>query len=171
MRKTLKFYVPTIVKQNLKQSFIHALLFIFVIVLDLWSKSFTESWLGYRGIYELIPNFFWIHVLRNTGGAWSLFSGADWLFKSLPLIASLLMMAYYLKTLPKQGLLRTAIIFLLAGTLGNYIDRLNLGYVRDFLSFNTFGYMFPVFNVADISLNIGVALLILDTVLEGKKHD
>lgn len=171
MRNNLNFYVPTIAKKILKQSLIQALLFIFVIVLDLWTKTSTETWLGYRGIYEVIPNFFWIHVLRNTGGAWSLFSGSDWLFKSLPLIASVLMLVYYFRTQEKQTLLRFALVFLLAGTLGNYIDRLSLGYVRDFLSFNTFGYMFPVFNVADISLNVGVGLLILDTLLEGKKHD
>lgn len=168
MRKNLKKFVY--ITNNFSR-LRHALLFVGVIALDLWSKSITEAWLGYRGIYEVIPDFFWIHILRNTGGAWSLFSGADGLFLILPVVASLAMTVYYFKSNTAQTLLRWALIFLLAGTLGNYIDRVQLGYVRDFLSFNTFGYLFPVFNLADISLNIGVGLLILDTLLEGKKHD
>lgn len=153
----------------LKKQTPYLVLLLALIILDQITKSVTENWLGYRNSYEVIENFFWIYILHNTGGAWSLFSGMSGLFMIVPPLAFAFMLYFYLKSDEKQILFRSALIFLMAGTLGNYIDRVMVGYVRDFLSFNIFGYMFPVFNVADISLNIGVGLFILETLLEGKK--
>ena len=153
----------------LKKQTPYLVLLLALIILDQFTKSVTENWLGYRNSYEVIENFFWIYILHNTGGAWSLFSGMSGLFMIVPPLAFAFMLYFYLKSDEKQILFRSALIFLMAGTLGNYIDRVMVGYVRDFLSFNIFGYMFPVFNVADISLNIGVGLFILETLLEGKK--
>jgi signal peptidase II len=153
----------------LKKQTPYLVLLLALIILDQITKSVTENWLGYRNSYEVIENFFWIYILHNTGGAWSLFSGMSGLFMIVPPLAFAFMLYFYLKSDEKRILFRSALIFLMAGTLGNYIDRVMVGYVRDFLSFNIFGYMFPVFNVADISLNIGVGLFILETLLEGKK--
>lgn len=153
----------------LKKQTSYLVLLLALIIVDQITKSVTENWLGYRNSYEVIENFFWIYILHNTGGAWSLFSGMSGLFMIVPPLAFAFMLYFYLKSDEKQILFRSALIFLMAGTLGNYIDRVMVGYVRDFLSFNIFGYMFPVFNVADISLNIGVGLFILETLLEGKK--
>lgn len=154
--------------KQVKKYFLPFVLFISILYLDQLTKLVTENWLAYRGSYEVIQDFFWIYILRNTGGAWSLFSGVDGIFMIVPPLALAFMVYFYLTSKDSQKLFRWALILLMAGTLGNYIDRLHFGYVRDFLSFNLFGYMFPVFNVADISLNIGVALLILETLLEGK---
>ena len=153
----------------IKRYGLDAVLLAFILAFDQITKFVTENSLGYRQSYEVIENFFWIHILRNTGGAWSMFSGNDWLFMIIPPAAFIAMCYFYITSKENQRLFRFAIILLMAGTLGNYFDRLQLGYVRDFLSFNIFGYMFPVFNVADISLNLGVGVLILDTFLEGKK--
>lgn len=155
--------------KQVKKYFLPFVLFISILYLDQLTKLVTENWLAYRGSYEVIQDFFWIYILRNTGGAWSLFSGVDGIFMIVPPLALAFMVYFYLTSKDSQKLFRWALVLLMAGTLGNYIDRLHFGYVRDFLSFNLFGYMFPVFNVADISLNIGVALLILETLLEGKK--
>lgn len=155
--------------KQVKKYFLPFVLFVSILYLDQLTKLVTENWLTYRNSYEVIQDFFWIYILRNTGGAWSLFSGVDGIFMIVPPLALAFMVYFYLTSKDSQKLFRWALILLMAGTLGNYIDRLHFGYVRDFLSFNLFGYMFPVFNVADISLNIGVALLILETLLEGKK--
>ena len=61
---------------------------------------------------------------------------------------------------------KLGMILMMAGAVGNFIDRLALQYVRDFFDFLLLGYNFPVFNIADISLCIGVALIILSVFLE-----
>lgn len=87
--------------------------------------------------------------------------------------SSVVILALLIKAKPNQPWYRYALVFLFAGAFGNVIDRLMYGHVRDFLAFNLFGYPFPVFNVADISLNVGVACMLFDAVLDElrkKKH-
>ena len=76
------------------------------------------------------------------------------------------MLYFYRSTDHKDKLTRIGVVLMMAGTLGNFIDRLVFQYVRDFLDFIIFGYDFPVFNVADISLCVGVGLIVLSMVLE-----
>lgn len=142
-----------------------------ILALDVITKTVVETVVGYGNSLTLIPNFFWLSVLHNTGAAWSFLEGQRLLFLAIALVAVVAMIVIYLRTNDTQTLLKWALVFLIAGTFGNFMDRLMLGYVRDFLSFNVFGYMFPVFNVADMSLNLGVGLMILDALLEGRTHD
>lgn len=148
----------------------YILLILLILGLDASTKTAAELLIGYRNSITVVDQFFWLTVLHNTGAAWSFLEGQRWFFLLVSLGAVVVMVWYLAKTELNQTLLLWALSFLVAGTLGNFMDRLLLGYVRDFLSFNTFGYLFPVFNVADISLNIGVGLLLLDALLEGRKH-
>lgn len=144
-------------------------LLIGLLIADQLTKYWIASILPLYDSIEIIPNFFWLTYLRNTGAAWSLLEGQMGLFLLLA-SAAMIGMGYIFFTSKKTNkILRYALIFMFVGTLGNFIDRAVLGYVRDFLSFNTFGYMFPVFNVADMSLNVGAGLLILDAFLERKQ--
>ena len=119
-----------------------------------------------KGI-EIIKNFFYITNVKNTGGAWGMFSG------NVPILALIsaivvLVLIYFLKEerkLNKISITYYGILF--AGIIGNLIDRLFLGYVRDFLDFYIFGYDYPVFNIADICIVVGVLLLII-AVLKGE---
>ncbi|TFG82940.1 MAG: signal peptidase II [Erysipelotrichales bacterium] len=140
-----------------------------VLALDLLSKYWVSSVLGLYESITVIPGFFWLTYLRNTGAAWSIFEGQLGFFLIIAAVAMLGMIYFFFKTPRKNQLLRFALIFMFVGTLGNFIDRAMFTYVRDFLSFNTFGYMFPVFNVADMALNVGAGLLILEALLERKK--
>ena len=154
----------------MKQKLRYITLILFILGLDASTKTAAELLIGYRNSITVMDQFFWLTVLHNTGAAWSFLEGQRWFFLLVSLGAVGVMVWYLAKTELNQTLLLWALSFLIAGTLGNFMDRLLLGYVRDFLSFNTFGYLFPVFNVADISLNIGVGLLLLDALLEGRKH-
>ncbi|MDD6467811.1 MAG: signal peptidase II [Erysipelotrichaceae bacterium] len=134
-----------------------------LLILDQITKIVVETQMQLWESIEVIPNFFYITYAQNTGAAWSILEGKMWLFYLITLVALGALIYYFIKTDKKHVWMRYTIIFLLAGALGNFIDRVTLQYVRDFLDFYIFGYNFPIFNVADSILCIGVAMLAVDT--------
>ena len=121
-----------------------------------------------KGI-EIIKNIFYITNVNNTGGAWGMFSG------NVPLLAVIssivvIVLLYFLKS--EKNLNKLSITYygmLFAGIIGNLIDRLFNGYVTDFLNFYIFGYDYPVFNIADILIVLGMILMVID-VLRGEVY-
>lgn len=113
----------------------------------------------------IIEGFFYLTHCSNTGGAWSIFSGNAVILGVISLISSLIVacMIFYCRNTLTAFSLGT----ILAGALGNMIDRFLHGYVVDFLDFVIFGYDFPVFNVADICIVLGSIGLILSVLLAG----
>jgi signal peptidase II len=122
---------------------------------------------------------FYVTYLRNHGAVWGVFSDLDptvrlTLFYSVTVLA-VFGVAYLFRQTPANHVAyRTALVFVLAGAIGNFIDRLMLKYVIDWIHFqwDVFGwaYSFPVFNVADISIDIGIGLMILDMlVMESRR--
>lgn len=119
-----------------------------------------------------------ITYLRNEGAVWGIFSDLPdfyrlTLFYSVTLIAVIGVLVLFRKATPDQIIYRTALSLILAGAIGNFIDRLLLKYVIDWIHFqwNIFGwsYSFPVFNVADISIDVGIGLMLLDSFLVEKR--
>lgn len=144
---------------------------LFVLGLDAISKTLTSTLIPYGDIVSVIPNFFWLTSLKNTGAAWSFLEGQQWVFIVISSIACIVMGVIFVRTDKKHAWIRYGLIFMFAGAFGNLLDRLTVGGVRDFLAFNLWGYHFPVFNVADMALNIGVACMIIETILdERRKH-
>jgi len=144
---------------------------LFVLGLDAASKTLVSTLIPYGNEVVILKDFFWLTYLKNTGAAWSILEGQQWFFILLSSIACLVMAYFFLKSDKKAIWLRYALIFMFVGAFGNLLDRLTVGGVRDFLAFNIFGYHFPVFNVADASLNIGVGCMIVETILdERRKH-
>lgn len=139
-----------------------------LLVLDLWSKTWIASNLAVGERIAVIPNFFYITFLKNTGSAWSMFEGMGWLVILIGIGVAGVIIYYYIKS--NSTLLLIALALAFAGNIGNMVDRYSLGYVRDMISFNLFGYWFPVFNVADMCLVCGVLLVFLHTYLEEKKE-
>lgn len=126
------------------------------------SPTVSKNWLEFNFTY-----------LRNHGAVWGIFSDMPdvWrlgLFYTVTVIAVGGVLFLFRRTPPSNTLYRTALVFILAGALGNFIDRLVLTYVIDFLHFQWriwgWEYSFPVFNVADISIDIGIGLMILDLI-------
>lgn len=136
-------------------------------ILDQLTKAMISSNPSAFANVEVIPGFFHITYVKNAGAAWSMLSGQRVLLSLISAAAVIGMLWVLQRTVAKKQKLNSlALSLMIAGALGNLIDRLMLGSVRDFLNFYIFGYDFPVFNVADICLTIGVGLLILATILE-----
>ncbi len=118
-----------------------------------------------------VTSFFNLVLVHNRGAAFSFLSdAAGWqrgLFITLALAASVWII-YLLRRYPQQKLFSLALSLVLAGALGNVIDRILFGAVVDFLDFHAYGYHWPAFNVADSAISCGAALLIWDGFRPGK---
>ncbi len=138
---------------------------------DLISKYLAASKLLFGSSIKLIENFFYLTLVHNEGAAWGFFAGKLQLFY-VATIATLGVIGYMLFHTEKENkAFRLPLCVVLAGTLGNFYDRIVFGYVRDFLDFKIFGYDFPVFNFADICLCCGVFFLILYLLLHPEDDD
>lgn len=143
----------------------HLAIFISIFVLDQATKLIVSSQMALHESIPVIENFFNITYVQNTGAAWSILEG-NMLFFYVITIVALYAMSYYYKEYRHDAWTQLSLVVMMAGTVGNFIDRIRLQYVVDFLDFNLFGYPFPVFNVADIALTLGVASLLLNFVME-----
>ena len=141
-------------------------LIVLIIALDQLTKSWIESAFQLYESLEIIPHFFSLTYARNTGAAWSVLEGQMGFFIILTLLVLMGLCWLFIKTPKESTFTRISFALLMAGAIGNFTDRVMFGYVRDFLDFLIFGYDFPIFNVADISLCIGVGLLALVTFLD-----
>lgn len=143
-----------------------AAIIVFVLAADILSKYIIAGDPALQNI-TVIPGFFHITYAENTGMAWSLMSGQT-AFLALISAAAVGGMLWYLHTKHPDKLTSAALALMIGGAAGNLFDRLLLGYVRDFLDFYIFGYDFPIFNIADSALCIGVFLLLISALLEEK---
>ena len=130
--------------------------------LDQASKIFVHTKLPRQESLPLIEGFFNLAYVTNRGGAFGLFhEGPEWLrillFLLIPLIAFVFIFIMLREACRPFHVL--ALGFILGGALGNYVDRLRLGYVIDFLDFHIKQWHYPTFNFADSFIVIGVGLL------------
>lgn len=143
------------------------------IAADQYTKYFISTNMALYDRKEFINGLIDITYIQNTGGAWGIFSGYTWLLLSLTVIVMIICITLLFKFATKSRLLFWAISLVMAGGVGNMIDRIfRGGRVVDFLHFE-FWPTFPVFNIADIGVVIGAGLLILyfiiDTINDYKK--
>lgn len=148
----------------------HMILITIILIFDQMTKLLISSNMNLYDSIPVIENFFSITYVQNTGAAWSMLEGNMMFFYFITFIAIFLMMKFY-KSSDCDEISAWGIAMMLGGTIGNFVDRIRLQYVVDFLDFNIFGYDFPVFNVADIALCIGVAVVVLSVLLEGGKNE
>jgi signal peptidase II len=140
-----------------------------VVIVDQAVKAVVRPRLGLFDSVTVIPGFFSLTRVHNTGAAYGLLNDIDIPYKAafMALIqtAALVGLAAYAATLaPAQRLTRIGLSFVIGGAIGNLIDRVSTGYVLDFFDFYWRGWHFWAFNIADASITIGVALMILDLI-------
>lgn len=135
---------------------IYAIVVVLVLILDQSVKYWTNVNLEVGAIKELIPGFIHLTNQRNTGAAWGIFKDGRWLFVALTIIACIVIIAALKSGYIRGKFGRWMLILVMAGGLGNFIDRLIYGYVVDMYEFDfqIFGKNFPVFNTADIFISV-----------------
>lgn len=136
-----------------------------LILLDqLLKKYFMNNYLlGEEKV--VIDNFFYLTYTFNTGAAFSFLAGKSWaqlFFKILTGVSLCLFILIFIFAIRKKyKFLSVALVFVISGAVGNFIDRLMYNGVVDFIGFIFFGWHFPVFNIADICMCVGVIMVII----------
>lgn len=126
-----------------------------VVAIDQFTKYIALSSMAELQSIPLIPNVFHLTLVLNPGAAFSLFANRTSFFIIVTLLAVFISVYFYYKAQPNTFLLRLGIAMQCGGAVGNLIDRIRLGRVVDFFDFR----IWPVFNVADSAICVGVALI------------
>jgi lipoprotein signal peptidase len=142
-----------------------------VFLLDQLTKQIIDANVALHDQISVIGRFFLITHVLNDGAAFSMLPGAQTLFIAITVLV-VIGIVWYIERNKRTGrsLLLTAFAMVLGGALGNFIDRVLYGHVIDFLQFNFGSYTFPIFNVADIGIVVGVGLILLDAVLDIRRE-
>lgn len=149
---------------------------VLAIIIDQITKLYFENNFQLYQSVPLIEPILNFTLAHNHGAAFSFLADKGgwqkWLFSGLALAVSLGIMAYLRKVPQQARALSMGLALIMAGALGNLIDRLRLGYVIDFIHVhNADVWHFPIFNVADVAINLGVALVLIDSFfLESKRQ-
>lgn len=128
-----------------------------ILVADLVSKHFLMNFTEEKTIIPYIINFY---STKNTGVAWSVFSNSTSVLIVVSIIAIILIVLYAIFAKNNSIFFYVSLSLIVGGAIGNLVDRIALGYVRDFIQF-AFWKSFPIFNLADCALTIGIICLII----------
>lgn len=147
------------------------LIAVIAFVIDQATKYWIATSLSINEQIPVIGNFFLITSHRNRGAAFGILQDQRWFFVIVTTVVLIGLVWYMLKIRKSENrLLQTALSLVLGGAVGNFFDRALTGEVVDFLQFNFGSYTFPIFNVADSCIVIGVGLIILDSILEIRRE-
>lgn len=149
MRKTLPYFIQVV----------------FILVIDQIAKSVVAQSIAFGTSRSIIPGFFNLSHVRNRGAIFGFFSQSSnplvFVLLTLASLAAFSLVVYYFIKVPdSERLLKITLSLVLAGALGNLIDRIFKGYVIDFLDFYIGRYHWPSFNVADSCISVGAILLL-----------
>jgi signal peptidase II len=140
-----------------------------IVVFDQWTKNFVRTRIPFGETWSPWP---WLEPYarlvhwQNTGAAFGMFQNMSIVFTILAIIVSIAILYYFPRVPRNEWLIRLAVTMQLGGAVGNLIDRLTQGTVTDFISVGTFA----VFNIADASISVGTAVLILAVWLSERKQ-
>ena len=147
---------------------IYILLFLILLIIDQYSKFIFDSTLSVGETVPVIDGFFNLTYVQNRGVAFGLFQGKIDIVSILALIAIALILFYFCKNFKKISFLeRIAYTMIFSGAVGNMIDRLFRAFVIDMLDFR--GIWSFIFNFADVWINTGVILIVVEYIFFGRK--
>lgn len=146
------------------------LIVIAILLLDQWTKWLVVKKMQLHESITLIDSFLYITSHRNKGAAWGILQNQMLFFYIITVIVVIIIIYYLHKHAKNHRLLGVALSFILGGALGNFIDRLFRKEVVDFIDVMIFNYDYPIFNVADSFLVIGVILVIISTFMEERQN-
>ena len=144
---------------------------VLIVFVDHVAKMLARANLGHGQVVEIIPGYLRLSFVRNTGIAFGIFDGIHSVWKPYILAAiaiiALAVIVFYSVRMPRdRTLMQVALAATMGGILGNFLDRIFRGYVIDFIEFHVHeSFYWPNFNIADSAITIGIALLLLDTVI------
>lgn len=142
-----------------------------MIVIDQWTKYLVIENMTIGESIPIIENIFYLTSHRNPGAAWGILQGQMWFFYMITLIVVGIII-YYIEHYAKTNrLLGISLGLVLGGAIGNLIDRVRFQEVVDFVDVYIFSYDYPIFNVADSSLVVGVILIGIITLFEEVRKD
>jgi signal peptidase II len=146
-----------------------------VFMIDQTTKAWAVRRLRFGDVKEVIPNFLNFAYAQNTGVAFSMFDDhgdtGRWGLSIVAGVAATLVLYFFWKTPRTDDRVLGSLCLLLAGIVGNVVDRVRLGFVVDFIDVQFGSWHYPTFNVADMAICIGAGLLILDMFLSKKTDD
>ena len=142
---------------------------IIIIIIDQLTKWWVDTTMELRESIPVIENFFYITSHRNTGAAWGILSGQMGFFYIVTTIVIVFIIYYMQKYAKDSKLMGWSLALILGGAIGNFIDRLFRKEVVDFFDVYIGSYDYPIFNVADSALVVGVILVLIATFIDEKK--
>ena len=136
--------------------------------IDQITKFIVDSNMALGQSITIVDDFFNLTYVRNTGAGFSILEGQMTFFYVITLVALCFLLYLLFTSNNESKFYILSILMMIAGTLGNFYDRIVYQYVIDFLDFIIIGYDFPVFNFADICLTVGVGIYLLVYFIELK---
>ncbi len=150
--------------KNKYMSAIILILPIIMVFVDQMTKYFIVSTYAIHTGEAIINNFFYFYYTQNTGSAFSFLADKSWgiwVLTGFSTLLAVIVFFYLIKSLKvNEYMVAASLSLLLAGAIGNLIDRFRLHYVVDFIRFDFGSWTFPIFNVADICAVVGTILII-----------
>lgn len=138
----------------------------FAVVLDQLTKILVKSNFVLYDSIKILGDFFRFTYIENPGMAFGIRFAGPWFFTLFSSIASIAILVFLYRIRHERFLSRFSLALVLGGAVGNLIDRFLYGRVVDFLDFGLGAYRFPVFNVADICVSVGMVILIFLVLFE-----
>jgi signal peptidase II len=146
-----------------------------IVLTDQATKAIVVRTMRLGQSIPLVPGYFDLTFVLNPGAAFSLLATLpEWIrnpfFILISVAAAILIIVYHARHLRQHRLASVSLGLILGGAVGNLIDRVRYGVVVDFLDAHVHQYHWPVFNVADSAISVGVTLLLIEMLLEWRRE-